>query len=285
MYLTRTLRAALIVVLTGSVASAQQWTLKYPEPAADGWSVTKNVAFAPVDERSGGANLQMDVYRPTQTGGALPAIIFYTMYWPADGPSPRSSSNWFTSWARLAAANGIVAILPDLRAEPGTGTAEQPTRALGDDFQRLVAHLTAHAGDYGLDAGRIGVFAESGSTWPALAAVEDPSQHDIKAAVMYYGSANIDTFRRDLPLLWIRAGLDSPKTNAGIARLFALALTQNAPVAVVNHPTGRHGFEGRDDDAVTRDVIDQTLAFFKRTTAADFQAAMKRGAAAQPSKQ
>lgn len=59
---------------------------------------------------------------------------------------------------------------------------------------------------------------------------------------------------RDLPLLWVRAGLDSERTNATITRLASLALSQNAPLTLVNHPTGQHGFEGRDDNAVTRET-------------------------------
>jgi dienelactone hydrolase len=273
MAIARALGCMVILLLAASKVSAQQWVLKVLEPPLDSCRVTKDVSFATSD----GAPLRMDVYRPSQSEGALPAVIFYTLYWPAEGPSARTSGDWFKSWARLAAANGLVAIIPDLRAEPGTGTAERPARAWGDDFQRLVAHVTGHAGEYGVDAERIGVFAESGSTWPALAAVEDPAQTAIKAAVVYYGSANIETFRRDLPLLWVRAGLDSQRTNADIARLSALALSQNAPVTILNHPAGRHGFEGRDESAVTRDVIEQTLAFFKRATTADFQAAIRRG--------
>ena len=275
MAIARAFGCMVILLLAASEVSAQQWVLKVPEPPLDSCRVTKDVPFAMSD----GAPLRMNVYRPSQSEGALPAVIFYTLYWPAEGPSARTSGDWFKSWARLAAANGLVAIIPDLRAEPGTGTAERPARALADDFQRLVAHVTAHAGEYGVDAERIGVFAESGSTWSALAAVEDPAQTAIKAAVAYYGSANIETFRRDLPLLWVRAGLDSQRTNADIARLSTLALSQNAPVTIVNHPAGRHGFEGRDESAVTRDVIEQTLAFFKRATTADFQAAIRQGPA------
>jgi dienelactone hydrolase len=267
--------AALAVALSASGVSAQPWALKYPEPAATSWRVTKDVPYAAND----GANLWMDVYRPRQAAGPVPAVIFYSLYWPAEGASQRTAGDWFTSWARLAAAKGLVAILADLRAEPGTGTAGKPSRALGDDFQRLVAHVIAHAGDYGVDPDRIGVFAESGAVWPAMTAIQDPAQQAIKAAVVYYGGAEVETFRRDLPLLWVRAGRDSEAMNARIARLSALAVAQNAPVTLVNHPTGQHGFEGRDDGPLTRDIIDQTLAFFTRTTTADFRAAMKAGAA------
>ncbi len=94
------------------------------------------------------------------------------------------------------------------------------------------------------------------------------------------GASNVETFRRDLPLFWVRAGLDSEGTNATISRLAVLALSQNAPLTLVNHPTGQHGFEGRDDNAVTRDVVEQTLAFVKRATMRDFQAAIASSARA-----
>jgi dienelactone hydrolase len=138
-----------------------------------------------------------------------------------------------------------------------------------------VEYLVAHAPEYGIDAGRIAVFAESGATWAALPAVEDPRQTSIKAAVVYYGAGNVGTFRPDLPIFWVRAGLDSPRTNADIARLSALALSQNAPVTLVNHPTGHHGFEGRDANAATRQIIEQTLDFVRRATMPDAQAALR----------
>lgn len=208
-------------------------------------------------------------------------FIFYTLYWPAEGASARES-DWYQSWARIAAANGIVAIVPDLRAEPGTGNATTPVRALGDDFQRLVTHLTEHASEYGVDPSRIAVYAASGATWAALPAVEDTRQSAIKAAVIYYGSANIQNFRRNLPLLWVRAGLDSERTNAAIASASSLALSQNAPVTLLNHPTGRHAFEGRDNNAATRAIIEQTIAFVKYATMPDFQAAIRQAAGRGP---
>jgi acetyl esterase/lipase len=241
---------------------ARQWPLHFPEPPDDATQVTKNVTFATVDATS----LRMDVYRPRAGKTALPALIFYALYWPSDGAPARESNDWYKAWGRIAAANGIVAIVPDLRAEPGTGTAAAPARAAGDDFQRLVSFLVEHASDYGVDAGRIAVFAESGATWAALPAVQAPSQTSVKAAVFYYGSANIETFRQDLPILWVRAGLDSPRTNADIARVSALGIAQNAPVTLVNYPGGHHGFEGRDAGAATRRIIEQTLEFVRSAT-------------------
>jgi dienelactone hydrolase len=258
------------IALGASDASAQ-WPLHYPEPDRNSVRIAKAVRYATAD----GSSLLMDVYRPANASTPAPAIVFYTLYWPGEGSSSRSS-DWYVSWARIAAANGIVAIVPDLRAEPGTGNAQSPSRPLGDDFQLLLADLVMNHREYGLDAERITVFAESGSTWAALPAVQDTAQRSVRAAVLYYGAASVESFRADLPLLWVRAGLDSERTNAAITRLAALAMNQNAPLTLLNHPTGRHGFEGRDDNAVTRAIIEQTLDFVKRATAPAYQAALRK---------
>lgn len=270
----------ILILISAGKTSAQKWPLYFPEPPAGTSEVTRNVRFATVEA----TNLQMDVYRPRGVTTSSPALIFYTLYWPSEGGSTRESNDWYMSWARIAAAHGIVAVIPDLRAVAGTGTAAAPVRPLGDDFQRLVAHLVEHASEYGVDPDRIAVFAESGATWAALPAVEDPRQTAVKAAVIYYGSANVDTFRPDLPLLWVRAGLDSPRTNSDIARVSSLAISQNAPVTLLNHPTGHHGFEGRDDNAATRQTIEQTLEFVRRATMKDFQRAIRNGPVSPPAR-
>lgn len=273
----------LVFILMGAANTfAQKWPLYFPEPPEETSQVSRNVRFATVEATNGATDLRMDVYRPRGGATASPALIFYTMYWPSEGASTRESNDWYKSWARVAAAHGIVAIVPDLRAEAGTGTVVAPVRPLGDDFQRLVSHLVEHASEYGVDPERVAVFAESGATWAALPAVEDPRQTAIKAAVLYYGSASVATFRPDLPLLWVRAGLDSPRTNSDIARASSLAISQNAPVTLLNHPTGHHGFEGRDDNTATRQIIEQTLEFVRRATMPDFQRTIRNRPATPP---
>jgi hypothetical protein len=43
----------------------------------------------------------------------------------------------------------------------------------------------------------------------------------------------------------------------------AAALQRNAPITLVNHPSGSHGFDHRDDDARTREILAMAIAFFK----------------------
>jgi hypothetical protein len=92
---------------------------------------------------------------------------------------------------------------------------------------------------------------------------------------MYYGAAPIREFRRDLPVLMVRAGLDRPELNASMTNLSSLAVSQNAPVTLLNYPGGHHAFEGVDDNAATRDVIDRTFEFVKRATAPAYQTATR----------
>ena len=217
------------------------------------------IPFARVDTTV----LSMDVYRPANSSAAAPALIFFRES-DRGRPPVRQSDELTKSWARVAAAHGIVAIIPDLRE----GTT-------ADDLRRLVPHLVNRAAQYGVDRERLAVFAASGPVAQAFPTVEDPQLTSIKAAVMYYGTANITLFRHDLPVLWVRAGLDHPGMNRDIVRVASLAASQNAPVTLLNHHTGHHAFEVVDDDAATRQVIDQTMDFVKNATEPSYRAAIR----------
>ena len=242
------------LLASGPVQGAsQEPLLAFPAPAAD-IAVTMDVEYA----RAGTTRLAMDVYKPKAASGArTPALIFFNRATGAE-----RSERFYAAWARAAASKGIIAILPDLRQ--GSEAA---------DFGLLVSHLTAHAAEHGIDA--LAVYAGSGNVYNAFPAVEDPKLTAIKAAVMYYGSAPITEFRLDLPVLYVRAGLDRPPVNESIASLTALAVSQNAPVTLLNYAGGHHAFEIVDDSDATRQVIDQTLDFVKRATSSSYQSALQ----------
>jgi dienelactone hydrolase len=236
-----------------TAASTQEPHFAFPAPSPD-VRVAMNVEYA----RVGSERLAMDMYSPAAAAGArVPALVFFNGATGAD-----RSQRFYAAWARTAASNGLVGILPDLRA--GTEVA---------DFNLLVAYLAQHAADHGIDG--IAVYSGSGNVVKAFPAVEDPKQTAITAAVMYYGAANLTQFRLDLPVLYVRAGLDRPSMNESIDALAALALAQNAPLTLLNHAGGHHAFEMVDDDAATRGVIEETLRFVKRATSAPYQASLR----------
>ena len=248
--------ALVLVAAAATQASAQDYPFAI-RPSAN-VTVTRDVEYARADTMT----LRMDVYRPADAGSRrLPTLVFFNRATGAD-----RSGGFYSSWARVAASRGIVAVLPDIRG--GRETA---------DFQLLLAHLTARGGEVGIDGNALAVFAGSGNVYVAFPFVEDPKQTAVKAAVMYYGTGPVTQFRLDLPVLYVRAGLDRPPLNQGITELASLAITQNAPVTLLNHASGYHAFETANDDDATRDVMEQTIAFVRRATSPAHQAAIAAG--------
>ena len=251
--------ALILVAVAASVAGAQQPQITFAiRPPTANISVTRDVEYARPDTMT----LRMDVYRPSDAGSRrLPTLVFFNRALGAE-----RSGAFYSSWARVAASRGVVAILPDLRN--GREAA---------DFQLLLDHLAARGAAVGVDNDAIAVFAGSGNVYVAFPFVENPKQTGIKAAVMYYGTGPVTQFRLDLPVLYVRAGLDRPALNQGITELASLAITQNAPVTLLNHASGYHAFESANDDDATRDVMEQTIAFVRRATAPGFQSAVAAG--------
>ncbi len=243
-----------LAIVMGSVAAAQEMRVFYPAPPASAVEISKDRPYG---------DLQMDVYRPKTAKGPLPALIFFNTASGAQRSNP-----FYKAWAEIAASRDLVAILPDLRGE-----------SFEKDFDALIAYLATDAASLGVDRERVALYAGSGNVSRALPIVQNPKQTVVKAAVMYYGSAQVTEFRRDLPLLLVRAGLDRPPVNRSLTDLATLAVNQNAPVTLLNYAGGHHAFEIVDDEDLTRDVMDRTVDFVKQATAPAYQASLRRGLA------
>ena len=248
---------SLLLALAPNAARGQD-NFFYPAPAPGTVTVSKDVPYA----ETASIKLLMDVYRPAKTAGNAPALVFFNQ---AAGDQRRAFT-FYVRWGETAASRGLVGIVPDLRQQNSA-----------EDFRLLIAHLTSHAADYGFDRDAIAVYAGSGNVFTALPVVEDPAHTAVKAAVMYYGTANVKTFRPELPLMLVRAGLDRPAMNARLGDLAAAAIAQNAPVMLLNHPAGAHAFEIYNDDAMTKAVIDQTIDFVRLATSPAYQLALRAG--------
>ena len=247
------LSLCLLVALTPNLAAGQQPRMAFAPPSPN-ITVASDIEYG----MAGTTRLAMDVFKPSGAAGTrAPALVFFNRAVGAE-----RSEGFYGAWARAAASKGVIAILPDIR--PGTEAA---------DFRVLLAYLEAHGREHGIEA--IAVYAGSGNVYAAFPVVEDPSLTSIKAAVMYYGSANITQFRLDLPVLYVRAGLDRPGVNESIASLAAVAIAQNAPLTLLNYAGGHHAFEMADDTDATRQVIDETLAFVTRAVSPQYQAALR----------
>lgn len=251
--MTRMSVACLLAVSVSGPAAAQEMRFYYPAPQPSEIRVTKDVAYG---------SLKMNVYRPAAAPHSpLPALILFHA-----GAGDERNSPFIRAWAEIVASQQIVAIQPDLQFE----TVEH-------DFDAALDYLVANAAALGVDPDRIAVYAGSGNVSSALPLVMNPRRTSIKAAVMYYGVAPVTEFRRDLPLLLVRAGLDRPPVNEELTALVSQAATQNAPVTLINYPGGHHAFEILDDSPATRALIDRTIAFVKEATRADYLLSLQRG--------
>jgi tetratricopeptide (TPR) repeat protein len=159
-------------------------------------------------------------------------------------------------WREATAGSGLAAVLYD---------ATRDTAAA--DLRQVVAFLRLNAKRYGLDMNRVVIWCSSANVTIGLPYAMDPAHGHVRAAVVYYGDAEIADIRLDLPLFYARAGRDVPELNARIDALVARALRANAPWTVVNVPAGVHGFDAFDSDDVAREVVARTLTFMREVTA------------------
>ena len=255
----RLMLGLLLFATSTTSAAAQEMPFFYPAPAASSYQVIRDVQYG----TAGTDALKLDVYRPAGSGVG-PTLIFSNLAY-----GPQRAGTFYVTWARIAASKGITAIVPDLRGE-----------SYVDDMIKLLEFLMKEgSAAHGIDRHAIAVYAGSGNVSRTLPFVQNPRSKMIKAAVMYYGAADVQQFRPDLPVLFVRAGLDRPPLNQAITRIVSEAVTQNAPWTLLNHPGGRHAFEIRNDDEATRRIIDDTLAFVKAATSPSYQTALRAGLA------
>src|SRR5262249_51060852 len=96
----------------------------------------------------GGATMKMDLYLPAgaKPSTRLPAVVFVNGVGDAPEPGAPQLRTWgqYTSWARLMAAEGFVAVTHE-----ATGPDTVP------DIQALFAHLRADGATYGIDPKRL----------------------------------------------------------------------------------------------------------------------------------
>src|SRR5690348_16168814 len=134
---------ALGALANAAEAQAPRLAFARPSPSV---RVSANVPF----DTAGGVRLAMDVYRIGRA--TQPALIFFNQATGADRSGPL-----YAGWARAAASEGVVGILPDLR---------QGSEAR--DFEALLRYLTSHGSALGIDTAAIAVYAGSGNVRNAL---------------------------------------------------------------------------------------------------------------------
>jgi dienelactone hydrolase len=250
-------------------------TVRYNMPDVHAVTVRLDMAYKAGDEA-----LTMDLYSPPQSkdGAQVPAVVFVLGY--PDVGVPLSLGCQFkefgmsTSWARLLAASGLVAIV-------------YTTRTPATDVHAVLQHIRQNAASLGVDAQRIGLLAASANVAVALSALMQDA--DLKCAALLYGftldlegsttvaemsrtygfanacaGRSIDDLPSDIPLFVVRAGKDQfAGLNTSLDTFLTKALARNLPLRVINYPSGAHAFDLDEDTDASRDIVRQTIAFLR----------------------
>lgn len=240
-----------------------------------------------VYRRDGGTDLLMDVYAPAGLSGAarLPAVLFvHGGPIPAQMKPPREWG-FFISYGELAASAALIGITFNHRLHALTDY-----RRSQDELAAAIAYVREHADELNVDPERLGVWIFSGGG-PLLSGLLRERPPYLRCALAFYAvldlrphmpantaPADVDATRRaaieqlspaalmrangsGLPIFVARAGLDMPQINQSIESFVIESLAGNAMLELMNHPTGRHGFDLYDDDARSREIIGRALAF------------------------
>jgi acetyl esterase/lipase len=264
--------------------------IHYTVPGMDTVRVVRDVRYktATVNGRTG-VPLSLDVYRVPGVPRA-PGVVFVHGGQVA-GQTP-NAKDWpfYLSWGRVVAASGLVGIVLDHRMNTNDVVDEA-----GTDLLDAIAHVRAHAAEYGLDANRLCVAFYSAGGPIAGVVLRERIPH-VRCVVLYYPYLDLEhttrttPFRGPLPaarveelrayspraalargpdslppIFLARAGRDViPFLNESVDRFVAEALRRNVVLDFVNHATGAHGFDTVNRDRRTQDIIAQTLRFMRR---------------------
>lgn len=216
--------------------------------------------------------LHLDIYYPP-SAATTPAPVVVIAFGYADPEGRIRRFGPVTSWARLLAVSGIATVLYG----PVTPA---------DDLDAVLSHLRRQGDTLGLDATRIGLFATSGNVPVALSTLMHDS--DVRCAALLYGytmdsdttvvrdmasqsgfvnacaGRTIDHLPAAVPMLFVRAGRDQlPGLNDQLDELITRGLSRNLSLALINHPTGVHGFDLFDESAETQRIIRTVVAFLQ----------------------
>ena len=249
----------LLALIAGSaVAKQTQERFVYTLPEVPRVVVQKNLEYRQVD----GKPLRFDFYRlpVAEKPGALPVAIVMNGF-----GDPQQKENFYQiEWAKLFAAAGMAGV-----------TFESHREGVAEDLDALVAHLRANKDKLGVDADRVVVHASSGHASLGLPIFMDKRRTYLKGVVMNYSGGEAKELRTDLPLLFVRVGLDQPFVNRSIDQLVARLLAASAPVEVISYPGGHHPFEVEDDNDFSRAVMARTLDFMRQAATPGLHAAIR----------
>jgi len=283
--LTTTIIVILLLFTNGMQAQntqtkqREQGAVAYDLPRMDDVIIKKDIPYQEI----AGSTLKMDIYYPPEFDfqRKIPAIIIVLGYPDMAGIKLLGSKFrdyiQFISWCKIISASGMAAIVYE------SSNPEQ-------DIISLSNYLKTNEDKLKIDNSKIGAYTCSAHTPTTISTILNGSSSIFKCAVVYYGffltndfkylpqidsiSQNMgfktprlsepDVWKKDIPIMIVRAGKDNvPYINKTLASFYDKTLNQNLPITLINYPNGVHGFDAYTDTETTRQIISNTLEFWK----------------------
>jgi acetyl esterase/lipase len=272
----------------------QNHPVVYTIPNMEHVHIRKNITYKTVEDD----HLKLDIYYPTdyQERKPLPAVLFIHGDGPSDYLKDMKDAGQYTSWGKLIAASGLIAITANHRS------TERLTNVVGvsNDIDDLITYVREKSDQLHIDADTLGIWTCSAGALFGLRAALYETPAFIHCVVSYYGFTELQAYYQSLygereaesafigpvfseedfaefsasnllvrrindipPIFIARAGLDYPELNSALDSFISEALAQNVTLTVMNHPTGQHGFDILDPQTRSDEIIEMTLEFLQ----------------------
>ena len=268
----------------------------YSVPGMDKVQVRRDIVYKTVDASAGKTDLKLDLYLPAdpKKGQVFPAVVLISGGGVEGGNHDWRNAGVYKSYGRILAASGFAGISFNKRYAPG------PSGTLNgiEDLHDLISYIRQHAAELSLDKDHLAFWGFSAGGF-LLAPVLDEAAPHSRAVICFYcvsdveqdtwagvegvtdenrvraraAASSVEQIRKGghpFPPIFVgRAGWDSPGLNNTIDKFIAEALAKNAMIEVMNHPTGRHGFDIIDSNDRSREIIRRALEFLKTNLSAN----------------
>lgn len=224
--------------------------------------IKEKIEYRKVNDTS----LTLDIYYPPgfDKKKDLPVVVFNNGAGGLDLPSWRG----YRDWARLIAANGMIAINHQTR----------PNRATTmEDCGAVLDFVHKNGKQFNIDGNRIAVWTSSANCRTGMNLALRPGRPYIRALAVYYGGPDsIGQMRQDVPTMVVRAGLDAQFLNMGIDNFMQTALIQDIRLELINYLDGIHAFDIYTKTDEAKSIIKKTVAFLKENLTAPVPASDER---------